>query len=134
MRAGLALLAASQLGACQYDMIVDILQHGDAVTFEVRNPADDRKRVCISSLDVRDRADLRTELWDVASARSQRELCLNRFTYGQVPSGFSQERPAAPLSKGKTYQVSVSGFGLTGGRYFTLRDTDTSIGRDTPKP
>lgn len=66
-------------------------------------------------------------VWDVTDERAANRL--PQVSYGTVPNGFTQRRPASPLEVGECYAIDVEGPGITGGTEFRVLPDSTLVER-----
>ncbi len=112
------------LASCVQEPVVDVTRQDGLVQIYV-SQSGTLTNPCIRSLTVTiDGADIAQipPVWAISTSNANE--CRNSFIYGQVPSGWSQGRPAPALTIGGKYLVEVSGPGLIGGRAFAARADD----------
>jgi hypothetical protein len=115
-RRGIPLLAVALLVGCQRDVHVRVSGTVEAAVVELERP--DGGAPSLHGLSVTDLSGSET-LWSISS-RSGSCTPATRVNYGHPPPGFSEDMEAPPLEPGRTYQVILSGCGLTGGATFTV--------------
>jgi len=125
------LLALALLAACVQGATVTVDQSGGKVTASaVRGD----KPACVDDLDVveaRDGVgDPAPVAWHIVTADA--DLCVSRFTLGEMPAGFDQDAPLVPLVPGRRYRVELSGTGFMGATSFTAGPSTAPAPSPTP--
>lgn len=122
-RLGPCFVALITLAGCVQGAMVEVSKQGEAITVTVTGRGSDPP--CITTLAItRAGSDIKTTpaLWEVSTADPAN--CRASFTYGDVPSGWSESGPAPKLAQGLKYGVDAIGIGTLGGGEFTMRAGD----------
>lgn len=123
-RLSLALLPLL-LSACEEGVTVDVDQVAGRVAVEVK-PRSSSPPPCVKRLIVFRGRDEATAIWHIV--RTDAKICLNRFTFGEVPRGFISDTAVQQPARGVEYEIDVSGVGFNGGTTFVASGRDGRIG------
>lgn len=114
----LSLTPIALIVACQQSAEITVSQTPAAVVFAIDHEGGEK---CVDSVSVYPSTpDDAQPVW-LSNRGSRGAECVTRVVYGEPPTGFGRQNAAAPLMRGGSYRVMVSGPGFIGAADF-IRD------------
>ena len=113
------------LSACEEGVSIDVDQVAGHIAVAV-SPQSSSSPPCVKRVIVFRGSDEATAIWHIV--RTDPNVCLNRFTFGEIPRGFVSDTTVQQPARGVKYEIDISGVGFNSGTTFVSGDHDGRIG------